>query len=45
LETSIGFSSWTSAQCLAGHEELIRQGERHGRNAPYQCMRTKDGCL
>jgi hypothetical protein len=26
LETAIGFSSWTSAQWLADHEELTRQG-------------------
>jgi crotonobetainyl-CoA:carnitine CoA-transferase CaiB-like acyl-CoA transferase len=43
LETAIGFSSWTSAQWLADHEELTRQGSRHRQNAPYQRMRTKDG--
>ena len=41
LETAIGFSSWTSAQWLADHEEPIRQGSRHRQNAPYQRMRTK----
>jgi crotonobetainyl-CoA:carnitine CoA-transferase CaiB-like acyl-CoA transferase len=45
LETAIGFSSWTSAQWLADHEEPIRQGSRHRQNAPYQRMRTKDGYL
>jgi crotonobetainyl-CoA:carnitine CoA-transferase CaiB-like acyl-CoA transferase len=29
LETAIGFSSWTSAQWLADHEEPTRQGSRH----------------
>jgi crotonobetainyl-CoA:carnitine CoA-transferase CaiB-like acyl-CoA transferase len=43
LETAIGFSSWTSAQWLADHEEPVRQGSRHRQNAPYQRMRTKDG--
>jgi crotonobetainyl-CoA:carnitine CoA-transferase CaiB-like acyl-CoA transferase len=43
LETAIGFSSWTSAQWLADHEEPIRQGSRIRQNAPYQRMRTKDG--
>ena len=36
LETAIGFSSWTSAQWLADHEEPTRQGSRHRQNAPYQ---------
>jgi crotonobetainyl-CoA:carnitine CoA-transferase CaiB-like acyl-CoA transferase len=45
LETAIGFSSWTSAQWLADHEEPIRQGSRHRQNAPYQRMRTGDGYL
>jgi crotonobetainyl-CoA:carnitine CoA-transferase CaiB-like acyl-CoA transferase len=45
LETAIGFSSWTSAQWLADHEEPARQGSRHRQNAPYQRMRTKDGYL
>jgi len=45
LETAIGFSSWTSAQWLADHEEPTRQGSRHRQNAPYQRMRTKDGHL
>src|SRR6516225_3604454 len=45
LETSIGFSSWTSAQWLADHEEATRQGSRHCQNAPYQRMQTKDGYL
>jgi crotonobetainyl-CoA:carnitine CoA-transferase CaiB-like acyl-CoA transferase len=45
LETAIGFSSWTSAQWLADHEEPTRQGSRHRQNAPYQRMRTKDGYL
>jgi crotonobetainyl-CoA:carnitine CoA-transferase CaiB-like acyl-CoA transferase len=45
LETAIGFSSWTSAQWLADHEEPVRQGSRHRQNAPYQRMRTKDGYL
>ena len=45
LETGIGFSSWTSAQWLADHEEPTRQGSRHRQNAPYQRMRTKDGYL
>jgi crotonobetainyl-CoA:carnitine CoA-transferase CaiB-like acyl-CoA transferase len=45
LETAIGFSSWTSAQWLADHEEPTRQGSRHRQNAPYQRMRTKDGFL
>ena len=40
LETAIGFSSWTSAQWLADHEEPTRQGSRHRQNAPYQRMRT-----
>jgi crotonobetainyl-CoA:carnitine CoA-transferase CaiB-like acyl-CoA transferase len=44
-ETAIGFSSWTSAQWLADHEEPTRQGSRHRQNAPYQHMRTKDGYL
>jgi crotonobetainyl-CoA:carnitine CoA-transferase CaiB-like acyl-CoA transferase len=43
LETAIGFSSWTSAQWLADHEEPTRQGSRHRQNAPYQRMKTKDG--
>jgi crotonobetainyl-CoA:carnitine CoA-transferase CaiB-like acyl-CoA transferase len=43
LETVIGFSSWTSPQWLADHEELTRQGSRHRQNAPYQRMQTKDG--
>jgi hypothetical protein len=38
LGTAIGFSSWTSAQWLADHEEPIRQGSRHRQNAPYQRM-------
>jgi crotonobetainyl-CoA:carnitine CoA-transferase CaiB-like acyl-CoA transferase len=45
LETAIGFSSWTSAQWLADHEEPTRQGSRHRQNAPYQRMRTEDGYL
>jgi formyl-CoA transferase len=45
LETAIGFSSWTSAQWLADHEEPVRQGSRHRQNAPYQRMRTKDGYI
>jgi crotonobetainyl-CoA:carnitine CoA-transferase CaiB-like acyl-CoA transferase len=45
LETAIGFSSWTSAQWLADHEEPTRQGSRHRQNAPYQPMQTKDGYL
>jgi crotonobetainyl-CoA:carnitine CoA-transferase CaiB-like acyl-CoA transferase len=45
LETAIGFSSWTSAQWLADHEEPTRQGSRHRQNAPYQRMQTKDGYL
>jgi crotonobetainyl-CoA:carnitine CoA-transferase CaiB-like acyl-CoA transferase len=45
LETAISFSSWTSAQWLADHEEPTRQGSRHRQNAPYQRMRTKDGYL
>src|SRR6516164_2422905 len=45
LETAIGFSSWTSAQWLADHEEPTRQGSRHRQNAPSQRMRTKDGYL
>jgi formyl-CoA transferase len=45
LETAIGFSSWTSAQWLADHEEPTRQGLRHRQNAPYQRMQTKDGYL
>jgi crotonobetainyl-CoA:carnitine CoA-transferase CaiB-like acyl-CoA transferase len=45
VETAIGFSSWTSAQGLADHEEPTRQGSRHRQNAPYQRMRTKDGYL
>ena len=45
LETAIGFSSWTSAQWLADHEEPIRQGSRHRQNAPYQRMQTNDGYL
>jgi crotonobetainyl-CoA:carnitine CoA-transferase CaiB-like acyl-CoA transferase len=45
LETAIGFSSWTSAQWLADHEEPTRQGSRHRQNAPYQRMRTADGYL
>ncbi|MBV8089921.1 MAG: CoA transferase [Alphaproteobacteria bacterium] len=45
LETAIGFSSWTSAQWLADHEEPTRQGSRHRQNAPYQRMRTQDGYL
>ena len=44
-ETAIGFSSWTSAQWLADHEEPTRQGSRHRQNAPYQRMKTKDGYL
>jgi crotonobetainyl-CoA:carnitine CoA-transferase CaiB-like acyl-CoA transferase len=40
LETAIGFSSWTSAQWLADHEEPTRQGSRHRQNAPYQRMQT-----
>ena len=43
LETAIGFSSWTSAQWLADHEEPTRQGSRHRQNAPYQRMKTRDG--
>jgi len=45
LETAIGFSSWTSAQWLADHEEPTRQSSRHRQNAPYQRMQTKDGYL
>jgi formyl-CoA transferase len=45
LETAIGFSSWTSAQWLADHEEPTRQGWHHRQNAPYQRMQTKDGYL
>jgi hypothetical protein len=45
LEAAIGFSSWTSAQWLADHEEPTRQGSRHRQNAPYQRMQTKDGYL
>jgi crotonobetainyl-CoA:carnitine CoA-transferase CaiB-like acyl-CoA transferase len=45
LETAIGFSSWTSAQWLADHEEPTRQGSRHRQNAPYQRMKTRDGYL
>ncbi len=45
LETAMGFSSWTSAQWLADHEEPTRQGSRHRQNAPYQRMRTSDGYL
>ena len=45
LETAIDFSSWTSAQWLADHEEPTRQGSRHRQNAPYQRMKTKDGYL
>jgi crotonobetainyl-CoA:carnitine CoA-transferase CaiB-like acyl-CoA transferase len=45
LETAVGFSSWTSAQWLADHQEPTRQGSRHRQNAPYQRMRTKDGYL
>jgi crotonobetainyl-CoA:carnitine CoA-transferase CaiB-like acyl-CoA transferase len=29
LETAIGFSSWTSAERLADHEEPSRRGSRH----------------
>jgi len=43
LETAIGFSSRTSAQWLADHEEPTRQGSRHRQNAPYQQMQTKGG--
>jgi len=45
LETAIGFSSWTSAQWLADHEEPTRQGSRHRRNAPDRRMQTKEGYL
>ena len=45
LETVIGFSSWSSAQWLADHEEPTRQGSPHRQNAPYQRMQTKDGYL
>ena len=45
LETAIGFSSWTSAQWLADHEEPTRQGSRHRQNAPYRRMQTRDGYL
>src|ERR1700756_3825126 len=45
LETAIGFSSWTSAQWLADHEEPTRQGSRHRQKAPHQRMKTKDGYL
>lgn len=45
LETAIGFSSWTSAQWLADHEEPRRQGSRHRQNTPYQRMKTGDGHL
>jgi formyl-CoA transferase len=44
-KTAIGFSSSTSAQWLADHEEPTRQGSRHRQNAPYQRMQTKDGYL
>ena len=40
LETAIGFSSWTSAQWLADHEEPTPGKER-----PHQRMNTKDGYL
>jgi crotonobetainyl-CoA:carnitine CoA-transferase CaiB-like acyl-CoA transferase len=45
LETAIGFSSWTSAQWLADHQEPVRQGSRHRQYAPYQRLRTGDGYL
>src|SRR6516162_644120 len=45
LETAIDFSSWTSPQWLADHEEPTRQGSRHCQNAPYQRMRTQHGYL
>src|SRR6516225_2181175 len=45
LETAIGFSSWTSAQWLADHEEPTRQCSRHRQNTRYQRMQTKDGYL
>jgi formyl-CoA transferase len=45
LETAIGFSSWTSAQWLAGHEEPTRRGSRHRQKAPYQRMKPEDGYL
>jgi crotonobetainyl-CoA:carnitine CoA-transferase CaiB-like acyl-CoA transferase len=44
-ETAIGFSSWTSAQWLADHQEPTRQGSRYRQNAPYQRTQTKDGYL
>jgi crotonobetainyl-CoA:carnitine CoA-transferase CaiB-like acyl-CoA transferase len=34
LETAIGFSSWTSAQWLADHEEPTRQGSATARTRP-----------
>jgi crotonobetainyl-CoA:carnitine CoA-transferase CaiB-like acyl-CoA transferase len=45
LETAIGFSSSTSAQWLADHEEATRQGSRHRQSAPYQRTQTKNGYL
>jgi len=45
LETAIGFSSRTSVQWLADHEEPTRQGSRHRQNLPHQRMKTKDGYL
>src|SRR4029077_21201487 len=45
LETAIGFSSWTSAQWLADHEEPTRQGSPHGQTAPYKRMKPRDGYL
>src|ERR1700730_11560171 len=45
LETAIGFSSWTSAQWPADHQEPTREGSRHRQNAPYQRFQTQDGYL
>ena len=42
LEAAIGFSSWTSAQWLADHEEPTRQGSRHRQNAPHQRTRNEE---
>jgi crotonobetainyl-CoA:carnitine CoA-transferase CaiB-like acyl-CoA transferase len=43
LETAIGFSSWTSAQWLADHEELTRQGSRHRTWAHYARSECSSG--
>jgi len=45
LETAIGFSSWTSAQWLADHQEPTGQRSHYRQNAPYQRVRTEDGYL